>query len=57
MEGGVAYWRINEPPVPANDLAMLLLAYFTAGLVSNTPISHFNKACIYSEQCLVTKVI
>ncbi len=32
-------------------------AYFTAGLVSNTPKSHFNKACIYSEQCVMANVI
>lgn len=31
--------------------------YFTAGLVSNTPRSHFNKACIYSEQCVMAHVI
>lgn len=32
-------------------------AYFTAGSVSNTPRSHFNKACIYSEQCVMAHVI
>ncbi len=32
-------------------------AYFTAGLVSNTPKSHFNKACIYSEQYVMANVI